>query len=63
MELQGLYAKGEKWEETKSKVLKNTKHAKSYKETHPYIEEALRVAGRKHSFLEKKITITTQVIM
>ncbi|MCC3756261.1 S41 family peptidase [Staphylococcus capitis] len=54
MELQGLYAKGEKWEETKSKVLKNTKHAKSYKETHPYIEEALRVAGRKHSFLEKE---------
>lgn len=54
MELQGLYAKGEKWEETKSRVLKNTKHAKSYKETYPYIEKALRVAGRKHSFLEKE---------
>ena len=62
MELQGLYAKGEKWEETKSKVLKNTKHAKSYKET-PIHRGSSKSSWEKTFVLEKKITITTQVIM
>lgn len=52
MEAQGLYAQGKKWDDIKSKTLEETKNAKSYKETSPYLEKALTVAGRKHSFLE-----------
>lgn len=52
MEGYGFYAEGEKWEDTKSKVLKETRNAENYKETHRYLEQALAVAGRKHSFLD-----------
>lgn len=52
MEEQGLYAKGKKWENTKAYVLKKTKNAKEYNDTYQYLEQALVVAGRKHSYLE-----------
>ena len=54
MEEQGLYTKGK------------TKNAKEYNDTYQYLEQALIVAGRKHSYLEtndnKKIILIIKEI-
>ncbi|MDP4469150.1 S41 family peptidase [Staphylococcus hyicus] len=54
MDMHGLYAKGDKWERAKDKALNDTQKAQDYKDTHTYLEEALKVAGGKHSFLYTK---------
>lgn len=52
MEEQGLYAKGKIGEILKRMYWKKTKNAKEYNDTYQYLEQALVVAGRKHSYLE-----------
>lgn len=54
IELNGYYAKGEKWEELKEKLENEMKRVSVYKDTYSLIEEALQEGGGKHSFLLTK---------
>lgn len=51
MDSQGLYASGDEWEKTRSETLAKAKSAGSYDECHVLINDALKVAGGKHSKL------------
>lgn len=50
-----LYATGSEWENIKSKSLENMRDCQTYEETLPHINEALKVAGGKHSFIIKNM--------
>ena len=54
MDSNGYYANNEKWENQKEKALNEMKTLSSYEEVYPIIEESLKVAGGKHSFLKLK---------
>ncbi|MEC1178088.1 S41 family peptidase [Metasolibacillus meyeri] len=54
IELNGYYANGEQWEETKEKLKNEFKKVSVYEDTYLFIEEALQVGGGKHSFLLTK---------
>ncbi|MEK4425702.1 S41 family peptidase [Solibacillus sp. FSL K6-1523] len=54
IELNGYYATGEKWEETKAKLEKKMKKVSVYEDTYPFLKEALQEGGGKHSFLLTK---------
>ncbi|MEG0472089.1 MAG: S41 family peptidase [Solibacillus sp.] len=54
IELNGYYAQGEKWEETKEKLENEMKKVSEYKDTYSLIEVALQEGGGKHSFLLTK---------
>ncbi len=47
----GLYASGEKWEQAKSSALEELSEATEYQDAYPILEEAIKVAGGKHSFI------------
>ena len=51
MDSQGIYASGDEWENTKAETLEKAKAAESYDECHQLINDALKVAGGKHSRL------------
>ena len=51
MDSQGIYASGNEWEKTKAETLEKAKDAESYDECHQLINDALKVAGGKHSRL------------
>lgn len=51
MDSQGIYASGDEWEKTKAEVLEKAAKAESYEECHELINNALKVAGGKHSRL------------
>ena len=51
MDSQGIYASCGEWENTKSQTLEKAKDAGSYDECHQLINDALKVAGGKHSRL------------
>ena len=51
MDSQGLYTSGDEWEKTKAETLEKAKVAESYDDCHQLINEALKVAGGKHSKL------------
>lgn len=51
MDSNGYYANNEKWEEQKIKALNEIKKLSTYEESYPVIEESLKIAGGKHSFL------------
>lgn len=51
MNQQGIYASGEEWEGMKAETLEKAKSAASYDECHELIDNALKVAGGKHSRL------------
>lgn len=46
---QGIYARGEEWSAARSAAMKKAADCRSYEETYPVIQEALKVAGGKHS--------------
>ncbi len=46
----GLYAHGEEWNQAKENALQKMENAEEYEDTHSILEEALQVAGGKHSF-------------
>lgn len=54
MDSNGYYANEEKWQEQKEKALKEIQTLSSFEEAYPIIEESLKVAGGKHSFLIPK---------
>lgn len=51
MDSQGIYASGDEWENTKAEILEKAKAAESYDECHQLINDALKIAGGKHSRL------------
>lgn len=51
MDSNGYYANNEAWEKQKEKAMNEMKELSSFEETYPIIEESLKVAGGKHSFL------------
>lgn len=51
MEDNGLYTDSKAWEKAKNTATEEIKHAKSYDETIPALEKALKVAGGEHSFI------------
>lgn len=51
MDNQGIYNHTEAWETVRKEVLEETKKCKSYEETYPYLEKALKTVGGKHSKL------------
>lgn len=51
MDSQGIYASGDEWEKTKTETIEKAKSAESYDECHRLINDALKVAGGKHSRL------------
>ena len=51
MDAQGMYASGDEWEKTKAETLEKAKSAESYDDCHQLINNALKVAGGKHSKL------------
>lgn len=51
MDSQGIYASGDEWEKTRAQTLEKAKDAESYEECHQLINNALKVAGGKHSGL------------
>lgn len=52
MEESGIYSNSNTWKNIKTKTLANTKGISSYSEAMPSLEEAIKVAGGKHSFIE-----------
>ena len=54
MDIAGIYGNSEDWQVAKKKALDDLKGVKSYEETYPIIQEALKSAGGKHSFLISK---------
>lgn len=51
MDSQGIYASGDEWEKTKAETLEKAREAESYDDCHQLINDALKVAGGKHSKL------------
>lgn len=51
MDSNGYYTNNEAWEEQKEKAMSEIEGKSSFEETYPTIEESLKVAGGKHSFL------------
>lgn len=47
----GIYANGEEWEAKKASVLEEAKNRRDYADTYDLLNEALAVAGGKHSML------------
>ena len=47
----GIYAEGKEWKEAKAAAIEKAADCESYEETYPIIQEALNVAGGKHSKL------------
>lgn len=56
MEESGIYSESKAWKEIKTKTLEKTKDASTYSEALPSLEEAVKVAGGKHSFIETSQT-------
>ncbi|WP_164845567.1 S41 family peptidase [Anaerosphaera multitolerans] len=54
MDKNGLYKNTKEWKEAKKEVFEDLKKVKTYEETYPIIEKAIKVAGGKHSFFIKK---------
>ena len=50
----GIYAEGKEWREARKAAIDRAKDCDSYEETYPIIQEALSVAGGKHSKLITK---------
>ena len=50
----GIYAEGKEWKEAKASAIEKAAECESYEETYPIIQEALSVAGGKHSKLITK---------
>lgn len=51
MDSQGIYASGDEWEKVRSETIEKAKSAKSFDECHQLLNDALKVAGGKHSRL------------
>ncbi|URZ87077.1 S41 family peptidase [Floricoccus penangensis] len=49
---EGLFAEGNRWKEAKENAKKELKGVKSYDDTQPILEKAIKVAGGKHSFFD-----------
>ena len=45
----GIYAGGGEWSGARSEAIRKAADCRSYEETYPVIQEALKVAGGKHS--------------
>ncbi|WP_052256011.1 S41 family peptidase [Salinicoccus sp. YB14-2] len=56
IEIHALYASGDEWKRVKKQALNNIKYCKTYEETLPYIKDALKFAGGKHSFIMEKMS-------
>lgn len=59
IELHALYASDDEWKRVRKKALNNIKYCNTYEETLPYIKEALKFAGGKHSFIMEKMPEST----
>lgn len=59
IEIHALYASGDEWKKVKKQALNNIKYCKTYEETLPYIKDALKCAGGKHSFIMEKMPEST----
>lgn len=59
MNKNGLYSNTKEWKVAKEKALKDLKHTKTYEDTYPILEKAIKVAGGKHSSVSIKPTIDT----
>lgn len=55
----GIYAEGDAWKEAKEKARSSAKEVKDYNEAHDILNEALKVAGGKHSGLYVEDDTTT----
>ena len=53
----GLYAQGEGWNAAKKDAIEKVANCRTYEETYPAIQEALLVAGGKHSAIRSKQTL------
>ena len=50
----GIYASGDAWQEAKTAAIEKAAGCRTYEETYPIIQEALNVAGGKHSKIRSK---------
>ena len=57
----GIYAGGGEWSGARSEVIRKAADCRSYEETYPVIQEALKVAGGKHSAIRSPATLAEDV--
>lgn len=59
----GLYTNTKKWQQEKEKISDELQDVRSYKEARKPLEEALAVAGGKHSFISKEQNNKKQLLL
>lgn len=57
----GIYAGGGEWSGARSEAIRKAADCRSYEETYPVIQEALKVAGGKHSAIRSPATLAEDV--